>query len=92
MPPQLDPNQLLQLLLQLLTQPPQEPVAEIAGGPQLMGPPAFAKTPDPMTAQLTQLLQTLQMQQASSPQQAMNAVAGQQGAMYGHMGGRPVGS
>lgn len=93
MPPNIDPQALIAFLLSILTQSPStDGGTEIAGGSVPMGPPAFAKTPDPLTAQLTQLLQALQMQQASSPQQAANASFGQMGAMFGQMGGRPVGS
>lgn len=92
MPPGIDPNTLLQLLMQLLTQSPSQPAGDIAGGTTPIGPPAFAKTPDPQAAALTQLLQNLQMQQAANPQQAMNAAAGVQGGPFGQMGGRPPGS
>lgn len=87
-----DINAIIQMLTQLLTAPPEQPSGELAGGKGPLGPPSFAETPDPQGAQLMQLLQFLQMNQAQSPQQGMNAVAGQMGGMYGHMGGRPPGS
>lgn len=85
-------EELIAMIMQLLTTPPEQPGGELAGGGQPMGPPAFADTPDPQGAQLMQMLQMLQMAQSQSPQQGMNAVAGQQGGMSGFMGGRPVGS
>ena len=94
MPPQIDPQQLIDMLMQLLTQAPNQPVGDLAGGTVPQGPPAGADTPDPMMAQLYQLLQGLQAQNAASqgPQQAMNASSGVQGGMYGAQGGRPPGS
>lgn len=92
MPPGVDINALIEMLMQVLTAPPEAPQGEIAGGSAPVGPPAFAKTEDPMQAQVAQLLQMLQMGQAANPQQAMNASAGAQGGMYGQMGGRPRGT
>ncbi len=93
MPPEgIDINAIIQMLAELLTTPPENPHGELAGGQGPLGPPAFANTPDPQGAQLMQLLQFLQMSQAQSPQQGMNAVAGQMGGMYGQMGGRPPGT
>lgn len=88
----MDINQLIQLITEALTASPQQPNGELAGGGRPMGPPAGTDTPDPMAAQLMQMLQMLQLAQQHSPQQGMNALQGQQGAMYGAMGGRPVGS
>lgn len=92
MPPEVNIDSLIQMIMQMLTTPPEQPAGELAGGTTPMGPPAFAQTPDPQGAQLMQLLQMLQMAQSQSPQQAQNAVQGQQGAIFGAQGGRPVGS
>ena len=92
MPPDVDIDALIQMIMQMLTTAPQQPEGALAGGDTPMGPPAFAQTQDPQGAQLMQLLQMLQMSQSQSPQQAQNAVQGQQGAIFGFQGGRPVGS
>ena len=91
MPPQIDPQQLMQMIMGILTQTPEEPTGNLAGGTTPMGPPSFAKTPDPMEAMLMMLMQMVQQPQAMSQQQSMNAVSGQQGAAFGGMGGRPLG-
>lgn len=89
--PPIDINALLQILMQILTTPPEQPAGEISGGDTPFGPPGFAQTPDPMKGALMQILQQVQM--AQSPQQgAMGAINGQQGGNMGHLGGRPRGS
>ena len=90
--PGIDVNALLQMVMQMLTKSPPAPNTEIVGGNVPMGPPGFAKTPNPQQAQLMQLLQTLSLQRAGSPQNAMNANMGMMGASAGRMGGRPRGS
>lgn len=90
--PQVDIGQVIQMLMDILTTPPEQPGGELAGGSRPMGPPSFAETQDPMAAGIMQMLQGLQMAQAQSPQQGMNGMMGQMGAMGGHLGGRPPGS
>ena len=89
----MDPNQLLEMLMQLLTQSPEQPAGEIPAGIPATGSPQAAKTMSPedqMMAQLAQMAQQVQMQQSS--QQMQNGVQGGAGAMFGGMGGRPRGS
>ena len=89
----MDPNMIMELLLQLLTQPPEEPAGGTPHGLPASGIPASLMEGSPEEAQMgmmLQLLQGLQMQQ--SAQQSMNGAQGGMGAMFGGMGGRPPGS
>lgn len=93
MPPQIDPQQLIQLLTMLLTTAPQQPNGTIEGGRTPMGPPAGADSPNPLMGELAGLLQLLQRGNAANgPVQAQNAAMGRQGASFGVQGGRPMGS
>ena len=89
----IDINQLLQMLMQILTQPPDQPAGNVPSGLPPTGVPASTMQMSPemqQMAQLNQMAQMLQMQQ--SGQQSMNAVQGGAGGMFGGMGGRPPGS
>lgn len=91
--PQIDMEQLLQMIMQLLTQSPEQPAGNVPSGLPPTGAPASAMQLSPemqQMAQLNQMAQMLQMQQ--SGQQSQNAVQGGAGAMFGGMGGRPRGS
>lgn len=89
----LDIGALLQLLMQILSQPGNAPAGEVANGIPGSAPPPAAMSPSPeqqQMAQIHQMAQMLQMQQ--SGQQSQNAVQGGAGAPFGAMGGRPPGS
>lgn len=91
LPPEM--QQMLELVMQFLTTPPDQPAGDVATGlPPSSTPPAVKnQTPeDQMTNMLLQLVQNAQMQQ--SGQQMTNAVQGGAGAPFGAMGGRPRGS
>jgi len=88
-----DADQLLQMLLQLLTQMPQVPAGNVPDGLPPTGSPLAARElseEQRMMAMLNQLAQQIQMQQ--SAQQMQNGSQGGLGAMFGQMGGRPPGS
>lgn len=89
----MDPNQILQLLMQLLTEPPDQPAGDVPSGIPPTGSPMSARhlsEEDEMMAQLNMLAQGLLQQQ--SAQQMQNGAQGGQGGMFGGMGGRPPGS
>jgi hypothetical protein len=89
----MDINQLLELLMQLLTQSPNAPAGDVPPGLPATGSPESARHVSPeqqMMSQLAQMAQQIQMQQ--SGQQMQNGAQGGLGAMYGSMGGRPRGS
>jgi hypothetical protein len=89
----MDPNTIIELLMQLLTQSPNEPAGNTPHGLPAAGVPADVLTGNPehdQLAMMLQLLQQIQMQQ--SAQQAMNGAHGALGGMFGSLGGRPRGS
>jgi hypothetical protein len=89
----MDPEQLLQLLMQLLTQSPDLPAGEVPSGLPPAGVPSSMREMSEehqMLAMLNQFAQQILMQQ--SGQQMQNGVQGAAGGMYGSMGGRPPGS
>lgn len=89
----MDPEQLLQMLMQLLTQSPQIPAGNVPEGLPPQGVPHAAQElseEQRMMAMLNQMAQQIQMQQ--SAQQMQNGAQGGLGAMFGSMGGRPPGS
>lgn len=95
MPPGQTPGieQLLQLVMQILTTPPDVPAGEVPSGLPPSGVPGAARNPseeEQVMSLLMSLLQTTGMGQ--SGQQMMNGAQGGAGAPFGAMGGRPVGS
>ena len=86
-------EQLLQLVMQILTTPPDVPAGEVPNGLPSSGIPGMARNPseeDQVMSMLMSLLQTTGMGQ--SGQQMMNGAQGAAGGPFGAMGGRPPGS
>lgn len=89
----MDLNALLDMIMQMLTQSPDQPAGNVPSGLPPTGIPSSTMQMSPemqQMAQLHQMAQMLQMQQ--SGQQSQNAVQGGAGAPFGGMGGRPRGS
>lgn len=87
----MDPNQLMQMLLEVLQSPPQ---GQVPGSvPDRYAPsavPGGILNSDPLEQLMPMLMQILQMAQMDvSGQQMANGAQGGQGGMYGGMGGRP---
>lgn len=83
--------QILPMLIQMLTQVPPPTQGTMGGGKSTQKVPALSLEMDPQLVQLLDIFKMAQMQ-APQGQQIGNAIQGQQGAMYGAMGGRPPGS
>jgi hypothetical protein len=86
-----DPNQLMQMLMELMQQPPMD--QSPGNVPDRLSPsqvPPQILNGDPMEQLMPMLMQILQQgQMMQSGQQMQNGAAGGQGAMFGGMGGRP---
>ena len=88
-----DIEQLMQLVMQILMEPPHEPQGDLPRGLPDAGVPSMARQPDPEHQQMAMMLQMLQQaQMQQSAQQSMNGAQGGMGGMFGAMGGRPPGS
>lgn len=83
--------ELVQMLMQLLTQPPEQPSGGLpTGGVPSHSPPMAAQGPTEEEEVLNMFMQLMQQQ---APQQGMQqGMQGFQGGMFGGMGGRPPGS
>lgn len=85
-----DPNQLMAMLMELLSSPPD---VAAGGVPRSLPPatiPADILNSDPMAALMPLLMQLQgQMGQMQSGQQMQNGAMGAQGGPMGAMGGRP---
>lgn len=89
----IDLNQIMEMIMGLLTQPPNQPAGNVPTGLPASGAPQMAKQMSPEDQQKAMLLQLVQqVQNQASGQQMQNGVQGQAGAMFGQMGGRPRGS
>jgi len=88
----MDPNQIMQMLMELLTQSPNAPAGD---APRSMPPatiPADILNSDPLAALMPLLQQMMgNMSTMQSGQQMQNGAQGGQGAMFGAQGGRPPG-
>ena len=87
----MDPNQLMQMLMEVLQSPPR---GQVPGSvPDRYAPssvPGGIRNSDPLEQIMPMLMQILQMSQmGQSGQQMANGAQGGRGAMYGGMGGRP---
>jgi hypothetical protein len=89
----MDPNQLMQMLMGLLTQAPQG--MQAGNSPRTMPPatvPADILNSDPIAALMPMLQQLLaQSGMMQGGQQMQNGQMGTQGGQFGGMGGRPPG-
>ena len=90
--PGMDPNQMIQMLMELLTQSPDAPPGDV---PRSMPPatiPSDILNSDPL-AQIMPLLQQILGGQGmmQGGQQMQNGPMGVQGGAFGGMGGRPTG-
>lgn len=87
-----DPNQMIQMLMDLLTKSPDAPAGDV---PRSMPPsvvPADVLNGDPLAAIMPLLQQILGGQgMMQGGQQMQNGPMGVQGGAFGGMGGRPTG-
>ena len=87
---QMDPNQMMEMLMQLLTQSPPAPAGN---APRSLPPsalPADIRNSDPLAAIMPMLQQMLAGSgMMQSGQQMQNGAQGGMGAMFGGQGGRP---
>ncbi len=86
------PPEIMEMLMMLLTQAPEQAVGGVPQNMPTMSAPGMAQGLTQQEQEIGSILQMLQQgQMQQGGQQMMNGAQGGMGAMYGAMGGRPPG-